>query len=359
MTTSLTRFFRACLLAGCTTGALAAQPVLTMVAAGEEHFAALDQEGGLWVWGGNDAGQLGLGDDAELAALAKGQPMPRNRPLRLGGGYRYVAASGQSTMAIKADGSLWGWGRNVAGLDKGKTYHQPTLVMRAPVKEVHPGASFAFVRDAHDALWRLGKDPEARMPTYYAGGVRQLAVSGEHAVVVMHDNTAWTYGGKRDAALLGRAAADVPTLAQVGIDDYVSGTTDEAFTLLKRRDGSNEFFGDMRYLQPALAQSRGIYHYRDQYAGQLQVYLLDNAGALSMVEVAHSDGKPSPAAPVALGAGFASVKSSYSLLIALKDDATVWAWGERRGGVPGLSDPAPVAAPQRVMFPEVSAGAAK
>jgi alpha-tubulin suppressor-like RCC1 family protein len=42
---------------------------ITKVAAGAESSYALDSTGGLWVWGGNNWGELGLGDDLNMAYL--------------------------------------------------------------------------------------------------------------------------------------------------------------------------------------------------------------------------------------------------------------------------------------------------
>jgi alpha-tubulin suppressor-like RCC1 family protein len=68
---------------------------------------ALKKDGSLWVWGGNDWGELGLGDTTE-----------RLSPTRVGVArdWATVAGSAYHSIALKSDGSLWAWGQNYRGL---------------------------------------------------------------------------------------------------------------------------------------------------------------------------------------------------------------------------------------------------
>ena len=73
------------------------------VACGSDHTVALRKDGTLWAWGGNDAGQLGLGDTKE-----------RHTPIRVGVAcdWTTVACGYERTSALLDDGSLWTWGLN-------------------------------------------------------------------------------------------------------------------------------------------------------------------------------------------------------------------------------------------------------
>ncbi|MCS6797766.1 MAG: RCC1 domain-containing protein [Myxococcota bacterium] len=64
-------------------------------------------DGSLWCWGGNEEGQLGLGDTR-----------PRSTPTRVGteSSWTQVALGHAHTCAIRRDGSLWCWGSNARAL---------------------------------------------------------------------------------------------------------------------------------------------------------------------------------------------------------------------------------------------------
>ena len=75
------------------------------IEAGLGHSLALKADGTVWVWGGNSDGQLGTGDIN-----------PAFHPLQLGLTNMIAIGGGdQHSMALKSDGTLWGWGQNGAG----------------------------------------------------------------------------------------------------------------------------------------------------------------------------------------------------------------------------------------------------
>jgi alpha-tubulin suppressor-like RCC1 family protein len=73
--------------------------------AGLVHSAAIKKDGSLWMWGRNRYGQLGDGLSTTNVDI----------PIQVGTGkdWKYVSLGGYHTLAIKANGSLWGWGRNI------------------------------------------------------------------------------------------------------------------------------------------------------------------------------------------------------------------------------------------------------
>ena len=67
---------------------------------------AIKADGTLWAWGHNGTGQLGLGDGAW-----------RSSPVQVGAltTWSKVYAGAYHTLAIKTDGTLWAWGDNTRG----------------------------------------------------------------------------------------------------------------------------------------------------------------------------------------------------------------------------------------------------
>ena len=80
------------------------------IALGKYHCLAIDTDGHLWVWGGNFYGQLGL-------SLPMGdQSGYRSVPIQLGNDRWVSVAAGQhQSHGVKADGTLWSWGKSKYG----------------------------------------------------------------------------------------------------------------------------------------------------------------------------------------------------------------------------------------------------
>ena len=84
------------------------------VAAGEQHSLALKADGTVWAWGGNSAGQLGDGTNTtrllpvQVLQTQQGQVTSLTNVVAIAAGYGH-------SLAVKADGTVWAWGSNVAG----------------------------------------------------------------------------------------------------------------------------------------------------------------------------------------------------------------------------------------------------
>ncbi len=78
---------------------------VTALAAGRDHTVALKNDGTVWAWGGNYYGQLG---DGTISSLT---------PLQVAGqsGVISIAAGFYHTVALKNDGTVWAWGDNKYG----------------------------------------------------------------------------------------------------------------------------------------------------------------------------------------------------------------------------------------------------
>ncbi|HQK34921.1 MAG TPA: hypothetical protein PK074_09360, partial [Spirochaetales bacterium] len=74
------------------------------ISAGGIHTMAIKTDGSLWGWGANEYGQVGDGTVENRLA-----------PVKIMDGVVSVYTAWNYTMAIKADGSLWGWGANEYG----------------------------------------------------------------------------------------------------------------------------------------------------------------------------------------------------------------------------------------------------
>jgi alpha-tubulin suppressor-like RCC1 family protein len=75
------------------------------VSSGLKHTIALKTDGTLWGWGDNSNRQLGLGKELEI-------PDPDPTQIGTDSDWAFVNCGYFHTLAIKKNGTLWGWGRN-------------------------------------------------------------------------------------------------------------------------------------------------------------------------------------------------------------------------------------------------------
>jgi alpha-tubulin suppressor-like RCC1 family protein len=90
------------------------------VACGYEQTAAIKTDGTLWVWGYNIFAHLGTNDTTN-----------RSTPVTTfagGTNWKQVSGGQRHTVAIKTDGTLWGWGTNFGMLGTNDTINRSTPV---------------------------------------------------------------------------------------------------------------------------------------------------------------------------------------------------------------------------------------
>jgi alpha-tubulin suppressor-like RCC1 family protein len=119
------------------------------VAGASDHTAAIKTDGTLWTWGSNYSGQLGINITSQ-----------RRVPVTTffgGTNWKQVFGGDQYTAAIKTDGTLWTWGRNLNGqLGDNTTTQRNTPVTTfsggTNWKQVTCGSNFTAVIKTSDDL---------------------------------------------------------------------------------------------------------------------------------------------------------------------------------------------------------------
>lgn len=185
---------------------------VVMVAGGAQHALSMSADGDVYAWGSNASGQLGTSEYGPKPTAA----YPENasdKPLRVAmpptaGGARYVAAGGDASFAIDAQGRLWAWGSNNVGQLSGSVplgnVILPTLV------EAPPG--FRAIK-------------------VVTNGSTHLAVSADGDLLAWGMNPDGCFGSGPSTPLV-----DSPTLLPV--DDVVDVAVTDGTCLLVLRDGS-------------------------------------------------------------------------------------------------------------------------
>jgi alpha-tubulin suppressor-like RCC1 family protein len=211
------------------------------------HALALHQDCTVWAWGSNHSNQLGGGTASSLY---------RNNPFQVDGLTNFIAlAAGAShTLALRQDGTVWAWGDNYAGqLGDGTTTNRTTPVQVSGLTDIIALAagrfhSLALRKDGTVWAWgdnssrQLGDGTFAQraMPVQVIGltNVAALSANGSHAVALRQDGTVWGWGSNVYGQA-GGSPGNASLLAQVrGITDVTALATGETHTVALRKDGT-------------------------------------------------------------------------------------------------------------------------
>ncbi|EPR11514.1 S8 family serine peptidase [Ruminiclostridium papyrosolvens] len=224
------------------------------VAAGGMHSLALSLDGTVWAFGLNTYGQLGDGTTTN-----------RTSPVQVIGlnGIKEIEIGQHHSLALKNDGTVWTWGLNGCGqLGDGTTIDRTS-----PVKV--NGLS----------------------------GITAIAAGNSHSLALKNDGTVWAWGENYKGQLGDGRGRDFPqslTVVQVaglrGITAIAAGGT---HSLALKNDGTVWAWGDNYYGQLGIGTTETSY-------GPMQVSSLS---------------------------GVSSIAAGGSHSIALKNDGTVWTWG--------------------------------
>jgi len=221
------------------------------ISAGAEHVVGLRANGTLWQWGLNYLGAFGrdLPFDAEF-----------DLPVQVGTDdhWRHIAAGMNVTLAIKRDGTLWGWGNlpvNIAA-------SQPSM----PVEVGHGwrwrtaavlDQAILAIRD-EGTLWAWGLLPRASgqsevdvAPVEMFPGTRwhtmvteagATATPGNRVLARREDGTLWMLSPRNDASVNHERPWPLPTT-----HDWKSVSARDGWSLGLRRDGSLWTWGTAPY----------------------------------------------------------------------------------------------------------------
>jgi alpha-tubulin suppressor-like RCC1 family protein len=121
------------------------------VSAGTARTMAIKSDGSLWGWGDNFFGQLG-----------DGTTTARRSPVHIMDDVVAVSAWQNHTMAVKSDGSLWGWGNGQFGDGNTATHHSPVRIMDNVVA-VSVGYRHTMVIKSDSSLWGWGDNLDGQL----------------------------------------------------------------------------------------------------------------------------------------------------------------------------------------------------
>jgi alpha-tubulin suppressor-like RCC1 family protein len=194
------------------------------IAAGHDRSLALKSDGSVWGWGYNGFAETGAGSNTPAAVLTPVQVVGPNGTGFLSG-VSAIAARGYFSMALKSDGTVWAWGANGNG-ELGQNFIG-SGASAPPVLVVGPGGSSIMT------------------------SITAIASDHDAGLALKSDGSVWTWGENDNGQAGTNTLGDNPAPAQVlgpGGSGTLSGVTAIAggvdFSLALKSDGTVRAWGD-------------------------------------------------------------------------------------------------------------------
>jgi alpha-tubulin suppressor-like RCC1 family protein len=293
----------------------------TSVAAGSDFSLALKSDGTVWAWGNSGWGQLGQGTYGSSTT-----------PVRVTGlsGVTQVAAGDLTGLALKSDGTVRAWGFNYYGQVGNGASGNNVL---APVQVVGltgvvaiasgNGGNTSYALKADGTVWAWGYDglgqlgngtsnetahPRPVEVSNLSGAVA-IGAGSEHALAVLSDGTVRAWGSNQYGQLGAR------TSTSCSVYHYPCSTVPVQVTNLA---GVSAVAGGGNF-SLALKSDGSVWGWGQNDVGQLANGTTTSSGGVTTPTRAHLQ------SIIAIAAG-----DQHTL--ALKSDGTVWAAGSNSWG---------------------------
>ena len=276
-----------------------------MVGVGWVSFIlALKDDGSLWGQGNNSAGQL-----------AQSNPRTNFSKLtRIGAetNWAQISVGAGHCIALKRDGSLWGWGQNESGQVGDGTISNkfaPTLLSpQHNWKTIATGNFNSFALKADGTIWGWGLDPisagksNTLAPAQIDPGSNWVSFSASEfsLLALKSDGTLWIRGQNAQYIAPYYVKAATAAFTQIGADnDWKEVYAGQSFFIAQKRDG-------------------GWWACGNNQSGELCLGKRTFKSALQLQRL------PIDFEPWAFATGMANT-------VLLTRDGALWTWGERLG----------------------------
>jgi len=285
------------------------------VATGYEHYLEI-KNGKLYACGSNQNGELGVATQESFIV----------EPIPVGTNENWVTISAGKgfSLGIKADGTLWAWGKNNKGqLGNGTDVatQTPTQVGNDKWLSVSAGHSFALAIKTDGTLWAWGENNKGQL-----GNGTDNTIANPNPIQVGTDNNWWRISTGYRHSLAIKADGTLWAWGSNSIGQLGNGTTSYDAQNVPIQIGSERWkvISAGRFFSTAIKADGTLWAWGDNYYGQ--------------IANGNTDTQPSP---TQIGTDkWKSVYAGQNHIVALKSDGNVYSWANEMGvggfGQPGV-----------------------
>ncbi|GAA3413312.1 fibronectin type III domain-containing protein [Paenibacillus hodogayensis] len=326
------------------------------IAAGGGHAVALKNDGTVWTWGLNDKGQLGNGTQTNSSVPVKVNSLSS---------ITEIVAGDYHTLALKSDGTVWAWGKN----DFGQLGNNTTISDTSPtqqstpvqvsgltnVKSIAAGRSFSLALKTEGSVWGWGSNffyplggtsYNHTTPVLIAGlPINVTAISGHnmshHSLALTANGEVWAWG-YNSYGQLGDGVASA----------YDNNRKDNMPKKVKDSAGSGTL-SSITAIESGMSTSYAL-----DSNGAVWAWGSNNAGAMGAGNYSYMSSKPNKIFGNTLPSDITAIGAATSGGMAITSDGKLWGWGMITQQNPPQYTPGPIKGePQKTVEATASSSA--
>jgi alpha-tubulin suppressor-like RCC1 family protein len=283
------------------------------VQAGANFTVALKSNGEIWTWGDNSYGQLGNGTYVDSLVPIKVPILYRD--------WKKISAFGPHVLALRSNGELWAWGKNDLGeLGIGNNTNQSSPLRVGSSSDwidVMSGGHHSLALKANGEIWAWGFNYYGQIgdgtrtsrntPVLVSAGWAKLSRTWWYSSALQTNGTLWSWGSN-------------------GFGTLGDGTTIYRSSPVQEVTQNS----DWSYLCGGCIHNAVI-----KNNNTLWSWGFNRSGTLG--DGTTTD-RSSPVQESTQSSDWEIVSGGWLYTVALKNDGTLWAWGENDRGQLGTGD---------------------
>ena len=296
--------------------------------ASKKSAYSIKNDGTLWAWGDNHSGGLGvnLGPGGGNAAYSSPIQIPGTTYSSVSGGYFNAAV-------VKTDGTLWSWGYNYLGLlgqNNRTNYSSPTQIPGTNWSSASSGHYMMLARKTDGTMWTWGHNGNGQLgqnlpqnanrssPVQLPGTdwSEQYCNNQSACSAIKTDGTLWMWGRNH----YGQLGQNTPVNSHKSSPVQVGSSTDWAIVTRGVADQTTN---------PIAIKTDG----------SLWTWGFNEEGQLGQNDTNERSSPCQVGTDTTWSTTIRPAGTGYSrLILAIKSDNTLWAWGSNNAGAFGVGE---------------------